>query len=466
MYLIMGLIVLSTVIILTTNAIAKNPIFAKHTDNSDKLDVFYGSLSKLESELKDDSNAKTSDFVVPTKSDVFLFFSKGNKNITLTYMGIETTKNSYFVFERPQKVECEDKACLCYSEKGEFIKSLEEDPYFEKANFKSIKNTVNGQKWSDQSMKCVIAPDPNSVFTNSRGRDNAKFVPEHIDGPEDNKLTSVSFETIIALFGETKDKLKTTKNKDSSNNLVEEVTEFAIKNYKWDGGVAIGGMDTIDTSAKKDRDKVTGIPYKITFEKYKYTDIIGVCLVKNCLFENAVKEEQDRIIDEDVKETATRKFNSIKSYLKTEYNLCLENEKDVDGCAVNFEFEFVKFFQDTTGSKNLYVFGFRKSEDSKKALLDYFWWDGNKRKLNLLETVVLPIDMPTLNDEEVNFYIYGQIDEHLIIDSDFAKISTSFLKPLLVRTKYDLEIDPENKLNFYKFVDENSKGAGEGEDAT
>lgn len=373
----------------------------KNIDYSEKVLFLNDYIQKLQNPTTPNPSDVGTQSISGNVNDIFLFFSKGTEDIVLKYEGNRNpTLNGDFVFKRPDTQPCENKACICYSNNAKFWKETEEEPYIARNSL--FVSLLEFDPWDDPRVKCVESHDPDIIFLNSRqidtqfNQDANNFIPMMIPIALQSELTD---EYVLTLFDDAEYN-ENSKRFEVDSNYEKELRSFAYKNYKWEGGVAIGGMGAVLTNKDKSKNKLSLNTYSLTLEKVPGTKAIGVCLQEKCIYSGAeqIAKNYETILNE--REEISLKFNVLNNYLTGSFKSC-----SVDCISILTE-SFSSVF---LPSSDLYQIKLEKNDKLTKVTL--------MNSGTVLSSFDWNLRMPKLGEEEKDeILITGTVDSKLIID--------------------------------------------------
>ena len=421
--LLMALVFISIFVVGCTNVVNSNPFFHSDFDNSEKLKSFTVYLDKIEGGFL---NIKEAPIVASTK-DLFLFFSAGNEPIILTYLpgaskfaDKKTNPNGDYIFERPDVPECKDKACICYSSGAKFWRQTENLPYITSVD---LQTSFSDKKnpWSDNLIKCVSAPNPRTIFANSRGwdADFIKFkarlspleIPVSLQSSVVEMMNYIFTPVVLMHPGGTFSTPST-----PSTTFGQALTTrriFLKTNYYWKGGVVIGGMGVAQN--KKEREEhILSVPlFNITFEKMKGTNVVGLCLQPKCLYSQGFAKAKEQEAQSTRVVLLFSDFKNLESYLNNDFPTCLVNNPDVDYCAKSLQTVIANVFINSQSKNNIII-------DTSGATSKWILTDGSKQ----MSTIQTSFQVPQIDGaKQTQISITGQKNNQLMVNSKSYDLS-------------------------------------------
>jgi len=265
-------------------------------------------------------------------TELFMFFSSGNKNILLKYAPPpddeekEKLKDYKLEFKKPE--ECGDKACVCYCKMASPPwKSSSSKTYLEP--FRMRFSNSSKEVFKCQKPKCqkINSENQEIFFKNSRGID-PEFVINLFNVAKNREkkdvFTPIPMDIVILIqpifkYYDDGNIFFSSKPGDDYNTFEQEpdYVEDLANLFQWEKGVVIGGMGVSQNKDEMEKHLLNAVSANIRMEKHSgYDGIIGVCLDEagSCLFKNALEESKKE------KEISEKK----KDYLK---NFSTEEEK-------------------------------------------------------------------------------------------------------------------------------------------
>lgn len=250
-------------------------------------------------------NINESQFFNLGTKDLILFFSAGNGPIYLAHNydgngrkreGGILEKEHYLIFERPE--ECEGTACVCYCDnKRQFWQSTDDEPYV-KATDLLTKTDRSFTGYSCDTPVCnEIQSKENIIFANGRGQDDDYYEQVQTKVDSRNGFYPIMMDTVLLIQNKVKDDGNIFFNPtcnvpgtDDYNRKCQdkEFVDLLINDYRWEGGVVLGGSGHAGTEKEEDNKKLSRTaPVDIQLQQYSdYPGIVGVCRVENCLSES------------------------------------------------------------------------------------------------------------------------------------------------------------------------------------
>ncbi|MBN1175299.1 hypothetical protein JXA48_01510 [Candidatus Woesearchaeota archaeon] len=431
MGILLSLVMIALLTVGCFNVAHSNPLLSKkHFDNSGKLTSFNAYLENLDDPAKPNISTQV---IVGATGDAFLFFSEGVGPIKIKYSGISnplTTDindiliNGDFVFKRPDLEVCQNKACVCYSSNAKFWEQKMESPYIRSLGIYPS-TTVFGS-WEDSQMQCLEAPNPNTIFANSRGLDkefndfDSQLLPLEIP----MGLQTTARDTMASIFEPDEHKYVSSGGAapvlvDLGNFYRDGMTKrrLVIKNnYFWEGGVVIGGMGIPQTNKERD-EKILSVPlYNITFEKIPNTNITGVCIQPKCLYTNGIENAKKQKIELEKTNKVIQSFNYLDKELQTNFLLCRKNNPDINICIYQLQTNFVNVFLSVPTSKEYNIYFHNKTGITTIEL---------RKEQDVLASTSFPYPMPRVKGvQKDSITITGTSAGNLVIESANYKLKS------------------------------------------
>lgn len=344
-------IVLSVALIVVGLQITVHVFDQGKVDNSKRLTDFGQTISDLSSSSADNFSY----FLRLSEKDVFLFFSEGNGPI---YLETSQKPTNYLSFARPDLPECKDRACICHCTEGPFWRKDVTDTVkaglVPKNLFLNIGNPSSGGAFSCKPIKCIGNPVPKDAqFGNSRGfvSDSKYFdlIWDAVDLANDKARETyypIPFDIVILSQNDDAKQhnlfFSTAFGADYNNKKQDkDYVKLLVNDYKWDGGVVIGGMGYADKRHAKKKELLAP-KIVLRFEKPAgYGNVFGVCIHDQCLFDAAKKNLQSRSQSASLTSDLVSTFDDLKKGFVTIFDRCYQAKQAQN--AIGFCYEELQY---------------------------------------------------------------------------------------------------------------------------
>ena len=395
-------------IMLLTSAIgAIKKITRKEPNNSKELAKFAETINNL---LQKQTVTSQKIFLQLNIHELFLFYSTGNKDITLTSTYDGVTRN--LIFKRPKDSACTGSACVCYCSQNPLWSKITTKPYIKISNQfnKSESSSEKNYTYNCTKPLCEAINNKATIFWNERGKDvfdairktnlefyngndkdlhNDKYFPIPLDIPSLLIMENI-IENHNIFFSHAPGH---DYNRYEQDDYLEQ-----LDTYFWKGasGIVIGGMGYTLNDKDEENHNLRAPKVNMLLQKpLADQNLIGVCLDMDDCFPSKDFTVITKKANHDLMKTEfSESFENLKEQGSI-FSDCYNSAKNYDdrlNCATVFSTAMKFFLKKPVGGKNS-IITFAGNSMKSHSLLSAQIYDDNK-KLLAVDSFDIPVTLP------------------------------------------------------------------------